>query len=263
MGALFVVLTALIQRYHAAWVASVELGLRALVRFVKWSMGKAPLRAEPEKDLRTKDNSVIEDAKEFFRQCAIPFVYAWESLAISWLRVVDEWHDFRQWSKDPVDTSTHPQTRQKHALPHYHRALSNQRDPVPVNDSIAAKMHLTPSGSSLDGRDEHADLPAREQTPHTLSRWHPSPLPPGVDAGDVSPIVEHEPPMSDSYPLEPELSYLVALNVPPLPPKSLARRSTDGLPNRVVRQEAPRRGSENQLRPDTSPGPSTSWLHDL
>ena len=51
--------------------------------------------------------------------------------------------------------------------------------------------------------------------------------------------------------------------VPPVPPKSLERRSTDGLARRTVRYEVPRRGSEDAGRGGVSPGPATSWLHDL
>ncbi len=261
MGAVFVILTALVQRYHSSWVHAVNLGLQAILRFVGWSLGKAPLRAEPEKELRTKDNSVIEDIKEFFRQCAIPFVYTWESLGISWLRVVDEWQDFKRWSKDPVDCSAHPQLRQKHALPHYHRALSDQRVPGSVKDTIAAKMHSATSVSSLDDQDKHADLPARDSTPHTISRWHPSPLPQNADAGDISPIVEE--PVPEPHPLEIEQPHLAVSSVPSVPPRNLEKRSTDGMPRRIVRQDVPRRESDNPIRPGMSPGPSTSWLHDL
>ncbi len=262
MGALFVLLTALVQRYHSAWLHGVKLGLRTLLRLLKWGLGKAPLRAEPEKGLRTKDNSVVEDTKEFFRQCAIPFVYAWESLGISWLRVVDEWHDFKQWSKDPVDSSTRPHSRQKHALPHYHRTLSDQRGPVPV-ESMAAKMQMqsTTSGSSLDARDEHTDSPARDQNPHTVSRWHPSPLPQDPNAGDISQVCK--PTVLDPHPLDVQRPQSSASNIPPVPLKSLGRRSTDGQTHRMVRQEVPRGGSDNPLRAGASPGPSTSWLHDL
>ena len=254
MGAVFVVLTALVQRYHSSWVHTVTLALQALVRFARWCLGKAPLRAEPEKELRTKDNSIIEDMKEFFRQCAIPFVYTWESLGISWLRVVDEWQDFKRWSKDPVDSSTYPQLHQKHALPHYHRALSDQRDQGPVNDTIDAKMYSTPLISSLGDQDEHIDLPARDPTPHTISRWHPNPLPQDADAGEISPIVEE--PVSDPHPLKIEQPHLAESSVPPVPSRSLERRSIDGMPRR--REEMPRRRSDNLIRPGGSPGPSTS-----
>ena len=249
------------QRYHSAWVHSVNLGLRGLVRFVQWGLGKAPLRAESEKELRTKENSVIEDVKEFFRQCAIPFIYAWESLGISWLRVVDEWYDFRRWSKDPIDSSIHPQNRQKHTLPHYHRALLDQRDPGPLKEPMAANIHSTTSGSSPDYRDEHTDLPARDQIPDTTRRWHPSPLTQEQDAGGISPVVE--PSMPHPYPLEPEQPPISESSVPPAPPKSLERRSTDDQSHRIVRQEPPRQGSTDPIQTDASPKPSTSWLHDL
>ena len=69
---------------------SIKLGCTTLVHIIKWICGKERLRRKL-KVPRTKKNSVLEDTKEFYRQCAKPFT--------------DSWREFKDWHNDPVGVS--------------------------------------------------------------------------------------------------------------------------------------------------------------
>ena len=56
--------------------------------------------------MRTKENSVIEDTKEFFRQCVKPFTHSWHSVLNTLIQVRDYWREYKEWHNDPVGVST-------------------------------------------------------------------------------------------------------------------------------------------------------------
>lgn len=108
VGACFVLLAAVTKQYHSAWIRSAKLGLSTTVRIVKWMFGKAEFRAKPTRAERNKDNSLVENLKDFPKQCSKPFKHAWGGACHAGRRIVLEWKDFRAWHKDPIERSRLP-----------------------------------------------------------------------------------------------------------------------------------------------------------
>lgn len=164
MGAGFVLLAAVIGQYHSSWVRSAKLGYSTTIRFVKWVFGKAELRAEPIREERNKDNSAIEDFKEFFKQCLRPFVHSWNSTHRAGHRIVLEWRDFKAWHKDPIQSSQQPPTywgeleHSSMVLPQ--SAVAPEKSTVIEAHSARSTTPQTEGPSSL----ELAVMPARSST---------------------------------------------------------------------------------------------------
>ena len=83
------------------------------MHLVRWAFsgGKTDFRREPTKKKRNKNNSVLEEARGFFIQCARPMVHAGRSILRSWHRVAEEWEDCRLWWNDPIYRSGQPHYR--------------------------------------------------------------------------------------------------------------------------------------------------------
>lgn len=105
VSACFVIIAAIIQKYHHAWLMSIKLGCATVVHVFKWTRGKETFRKEP-KEFRTKENSAIEDAKEFFTQCAKPFTHSWRSISSTRGQLRNGWREFKEWHNDPVEISS-------------------------------------------------------------------------------------------------------------------------------------------------------------
>lgn len=105
VSACFVIIAAIIQKYHHAWLISIKLGCTTIVHISKWICGKESFRKEP-KEMRTKENSVMENTKEFFRQCKKPFTHSWDSIRDTLLELRDYWKEFKEWHGDPIEVST-------------------------------------------------------------------------------------------------------------------------------------------------------------
>lgn len=156
-SAAFVLIAAIIQRYHIAWWKSVKLGYATVVHTIKWICGKEEFWKEP-KEKRTKENSVIEDTKEFFRQCAKPFIHSRNSTVSALRQMRGYWREYKAWHNDPVGVST--------------RILA-QHAPS-SHGSVDVTAHSVTSGedqSSLEHPDKHA-------TPHEVPLSSFATLPP-------------------------------------------------------------------------------------
>jgi hypothetical protein len=122
VGAAFVLIAAVIQRYHLAWLRLLELVFSETWRLIKWAFsgfngGETNFRREPVEKARNDNNSVLENIRDFFIQCMRPLTHASRSILHSWRRVSDEWEDSRLWWCDPIHRSQQPHYRrpQKHA----------------------------------------------------------------------------------------------------------------------------------------------------
>ena len=146
-SALFVIIAAIIQKYHHAWWISIKLGYTTFVHLIKWISGKESFRKEP-KELRTKENSVMEDTKEFFRQCAKPFLHSWHSITNALRQIRDYWREYKEWHNDPVGVSTRVLAR---------HASSSDRSVKVKEPSVS----FSEDRSSLEHQYEHA-------TPHQV-----------------------------------------------------------------------------------------------
>ena len=130
---------------------------------LQWVYGKEDFRTE-QKELRTKENSVMNGTGEFFRQCAKPFTHSWNSTLHVFRQLKDYWMEFKEWHNDPVGVST---------LVLAQHALSG-------DDSIEVKVHLLASvedRSSLETKYEHAtpqqvSLPAFATLPTHMPLSH-------------------------------------------------------------------------------------------
>jgi len=122
VGAAFVLIAAVIQRYHLAWLRLLELVFSETWRLIKWAFsgfsgGETNFRREPVKKARNDNNSVLENIRDFFIQCMRPLTHAGRSTLRSWRRVADEWEDCRLWWNHPIHRSQQPHYRrpEKHA----------------------------------------------------------------------------------------------------------------------------------------------------
>lgn len=109
---------------------SIKLGYATVVHTIRWICGKESFRKEP-KELRTKDNSVTEDTKEFFRQCAKPLTHSWRSVLNTLHEIGDYWREFKEWHKDPVGVSTRVLARH---TPSIDGSIEVKEKPASINE---------------------------------------------------------------------------------------------------------------------------------
>lgn len=140
---------------------SIKLGYATVVHIIKWICGKEILKRE-RKEPRTRQNSVRENTKEFFRQCAKPFTHSWKSILDTLYELRDYWREFKEWHNDPVGISTR-------ILP-----------PHPVGISIRVLARHSPSvdGSvDVEVQSVHSSEEPSLQKPHyKYGTPHPVPL---------------------------------------------------------------------------------------
>ena len=224
VSALFVIIAAIIQKYNHAWLESIQLGFETLRRLMKWTRGKATLRAEATKQERNKHNSAIERTREFFRQLARPFVHVAKSIANSWSRVELEWDDFLHWCKDPVHASSLPPYHWRVYLPHTEKQGRRWR---------SKKVHRV-----KDVVETHYESIAKDEySTDSLQQFKPAPLPKDtVPPSPTQPAIVNESARRPD-PLVPPLSrYSISR------PKKVERRATE--PVQHVAAALPRRATE-------------------
>ena len=148
---------------------SIKLGCATVVHIIKWICGKESFRKEPQ-ELRTKENSVMEDLKEFFRQCAKPFTHSWNSILNTLRQLRAYWQEFKQWHHDPVGVST--------------RVLAQQTPSISGSTEVKVhSVHSSEEASFLESNLEHAP-------PHQVPLSAFATLPPHTT---LSPIGSHQP----------------------------------------------------------------------
>lgn len=150
---------------------------------IKWISGNESFRKEP-KELRTKENSVLEDTKEFFRQCAKPFTHSWNSILDTLRQLRDYWKEFKEWHNDPVEVSTR-------VLVQYTPSLGG---------SIEVKVHSVPSSEDGSSLYKHAvphqvPLSAFATLP-AISSYRPKPTPYSRSRHSMIPPSNHASPRS-------------------------------------------------------------------
>jgi hypothetical protein len=111
VGAAFVIIAAIIVRYHASWMKSLVVLFRAFWRVVAWADNERHVRfqsndPEPEK--------VRHRVKAFFSEVAIPFVHGWYSTRRAFWTLSYTMQTFAEWFNDPIELSK--QTRRKAEL---------------------------------------------------------------------------------------------------------------------------------------------------
>lgn len=113
VGAAFVLIGAIIQRYHLAWRHALILSLSKTKDLIEWTFtgGKTKFPLGGSKNERTKDNSILQNIGDFLKQCARPFTHAIGSMSRSWRRVREEWTDFILWWRDPIGRFGQPHFR--------------------------------------------------------------------------------------------------------------------------------------------------------
>jgi hypothetical protein len=111
VGAAFVIIAAIIVRYHASWMKSLVVLFRAFWCVVAWADNERHVRfqsndPEPEK--------VRHRVKAFFSEVAIPFVHGWYSTRRAFWTLSYTMQTFAEWFNDPIELSK--QTRRKAEL---------------------------------------------------------------------------------------------------------------------------------------------------
>jgi hypothetical protein len=206
-------------------VRSAKLGYLTAIRLVKWMFGKAEPRAEPTHEELNKDNSAIEDFKEFFKQCLRPFQHSWKSTCRAGRRIVLEWRDFRAWHKDPIYSSQQPPTYWSEVEP-LSMVLPQSGTPPQSTDVVETKSGpMAPRTRSLSSF-ELSPVPPRSSTMPIMSPGLQSPMQPersayrssrmpstrstyeqiSTDPSEPQPIGVHTPTAQESTdPSEPQL----------------------------------------------------------
>lgn len=139
VGAAFVLIAAVIQRYHHAWLRLLELTFLETWRLIKGAASgkETNFRREPVQKARNDNNSVLENFRDFFIQCMRPLTHAGRSILHSWRRVYEECEDCRLWLDDPIHRSQQP---------HYCRPEKQAYDmpPLPTVSKYFKRAATTP-----------------------------------------------------------------------------------------------------------------------
>ena len=112
---------------------------------------------------------MIEDTKEFFRQCGKPFTYSWRSVLDTLHEIGIYWREYKEWHKDPVGVST------SHT-PSFHGSIE-VKEPSPStneNESLLESQHdnATPHKVPLS---TFATLPSHMSL-SPMASYRPKPL---------------------------------------------------------------------------------------
>jgi hypothetical protein len=108
VGAAFVIIAAVIVRYHASWMKSLVVLFQAFWRVVAWAGNERHVRfqssdPEPEK--------VRHRVKAFFSEVAIPFVHGWYSTRRAFWTLSYTMRTFVEWFNDPIELSRQPRRK--------------------------------------------------------------------------------------------------------------------------------------------------------
>lgn len=261
---------------------------------IKWISGKESFMKEP-KELRTKENSVLEDTKEFFRQCAKPFTHSWNSILNTLHQLRDYWKEFKEWHKDPVEVSTRVLVQHTpslggsievkvHSVPSsedgcslgfpYEHAIPHQV-PLSAFATLPAHMTLSPIGSYRPkptpySRPQHSMIPpsyhASPRSSETKIASHKTKSHPGdayMCSRPLRPFPRSAYSSTELPPGQDQLDPLIARrhHTEPIMPPQAAWAPTILQPQRrqEARKEPPRQKSEMSSRP-SMPGHADSWF---
>lgn len=119
---------------------------------------------------------MIEDTKEFFRQCVKPFTHSWHSILSTLHQIRDYWREYEEWHNDPVGVST--------------RVLA--RHTPSIDGSVGVKVHSVSTNESESLLESQYD----NATPHKVPLSTYATLPSHMS---LSPIGSYRPkPLSRS-----------------------------------------------------------------
>jgi hypothetical protein len=108
VGAAFILIAAVIVRYHASWMKSLLVLFQAFWRLVAWASNERHVRFQS-KD--PEPETIRHRVKAFFSEVAIPFVHAWYSTRRAFWTIGYTMRTFAEWFNDPIELSK--QTRRK------------------------------------------------------------------------------------------------------------------------------------------------------
>lgn len=108
VGAAFVLIAAVIARYHASWMKSLVVLFQAFWRLVAWAGNERHVRFQS-KD--PEPETIRHRVKALFSEVAIPFVHAWYSTRRAFWTLSYTMRTFAEWFNDPIELSK--QTRRK------------------------------------------------------------------------------------------------------------------------------------------------------
>ena len=108
VGAAFVLIAAVIVRYHAAWMKSLVVSFQAFWRLLALAQNERHVRFQSN-DLEPE--TIRYRVKAFRTEISIPFLHAWYSTRRAFWTMSYTMRTFAEWFKDPVDLSK--QTRRK------------------------------------------------------------------------------------------------------------------------------------------------------
>jgi hypothetical protein len=108
VGAAFVLIAAVIVRYHSSWMKSLVVSFRAFWRLVAWAGKERHVHFQSKE---SEPETIRHRMKAFFGEIASPFVHAWYSTRRAFWTVSYMMRTFVEWFKDPIKLSK--QTRRE------------------------------------------------------------------------------------------------------------------------------------------------------
>jgi hypothetical protein len=108
VSAAFVLIAAVIVRYHASWMKSLVVLFQAFWRLVAWAGNERHVRFQSNDP---EPETIRHRVKAFFSEVAIPFVHAWYSTRRAFWTMSYTMRTFAEWFNDPIELSK--QTRKK------------------------------------------------------------------------------------------------------------------------------------------------------
>jgi hypothetical protein len=108
VGAAFILIAAVIVRYHASWMKSLVVLFQAFWRLVAWAGNERHVRFQSNDP---EPETIRHRVKAFFSEVTIPFVHAWYSTRRAFWTMSYTMRTFAEWFNDPIELSK--QTRRK------------------------------------------------------------------------------------------------------------------------------------------------------
>ena len=108
VGATFVLVSALIVRYHASWTKSLVISFQAFWRLFAWARNDRHVRFQSN---NSDSETIRHRMKAFLSEIAIPFVHAWYSTRRASWTLSYTVRTFAEWFKDPIQLSIQPRRK--------------------------------------------------------------------------------------------------------------------------------------------------------
>jgi hypothetical protein len=148
VGAAFILIAAVIVRYHESWMKSLVVSFQAFWRLVAWAKNERHVRFQS-KD--PEPETIRHRVGAFCSEIAIPFVHAWYSTRRAFWTVSYTMRTFAEWFKDPIEMSKQTRRQAEEIAKHF------RQESCPDCECRLCRRHRE------DGYDDNEPLEKRRQ----------------------------------------------------------------------------------------------------